>query len=266
MRTPERATRLIIAGSVLLGAGAIVTAKVVMDELSKSRSVVAAEKPTEIPSPMVQPTLRPITPTEAAVIATATRVPSPTAKPPEATVTSTPTTAPATTTSTATATETPKPPENPLPSYGVFFGNVTDPTTGAKVAEMVMASIPQQDGDEIFLYWITSKDKNGFRTHSAAQLKPRNIKGTHFELGRIPAWGQSADYNKETQTITAKAYSITEAKTSGNESTSTLTFVGEGKKAIFKAMRQVISDQSSDQPTTPEKELADFRINTSNWP
>ncbi|MDP3998114.1 MAG: hypothetical protein Q8P89_00665 [bacterium] len=158
-------------------------------------------------------------------------------------------------------------PENPLPRYSVFFGNVTDPKTGAKVAEMVMASIPQKEGpDEIFKYYITVLGPAGGRTHSAGQSKPINLKGTHFEIGgRINIW-EKADFNEETKTISGETHSISGNPASGFESAFALKLVGTGKEAILKAMRQVISDLSSDQPTTPERELELYKIKADLWP
>lgn len=62
-----------------------------------------------------------------------------------------------TTTPTATpkpeSTPTPKPPENPLPLYEDFFGNLTDKKTGADAGMIVVVSKPQKEGNsQVFVY------------------------------------------------------------------------------------------------------------------
>lgn len=167
------------------------------------------------------------------------------------------------------ATPIPKAPENPLPKYGVFFGNLTNPGTGVKRAEMVMASIPQKEGlDEIFIYYITVRDPAGRRMHTAFQLKPSKTAGNHFELGAAsspsgvvfrPAWGK-ADFDPEQKTIKGTGVDI------GDNSEYELEFVGTGKETILATMKQIITDLSSDQPTTPKDELALFKIKADLWP
>lgn len=151
----------------------------------------------------------------------------------------------------------------------MFFGNVTDPATGAKLAEMVMASIPQAGGgDEVFVYYISSPDKNGSRTHGGMQLKPLNVDAVHFDLGWMPMGGKPSDLQK----YFTGNYDPTKKTIEGDTTRGyingkhTLKYVGEGKAAVFRTMGQIITDQSSDQPINVQQDLAKFNIRVALWP
>ncbi len=204
--------------------------------------------PTLAPSPTEAATAVPtIEPSVTNVPATATENPSPTAID---TVTST----------VVPATNTPKPeatpkPENPLPDYGVFWGIVKDPKTGKKLGEIEVARIPTEGSNDMFTFWITSPDSDGSRLHGVHQYSNNDHvnNGSNVAVGSL----EKAVYDKTTNTIKGTDF---------NGGTCELEFVGTSKQTIITTMEKIIKDQSSDQPTTPEKELKLGHVNPDLWP
>lgn len=182
---------------------------------------------------------------------------------PEATPTVPVPTATLTTYNYPTPTETPKPVEkSPLPSYGVFFGDVTNEKTGIKLAELVVASIPQKDGPEqIFYYFITTKDSAGTRRHASNQTKLGRVQGNKFQtvVFQNEIRGFDAEFIEKDKTIEGKFNEL------DPNSKLKLNQVGTGKNTILSYVQRIMNDLSSDQPkkTMVELQVDEF---ASKWP
>lgn len=192
MASPERKhTGLRVALATALGfsgaAGAVLAGKAILE--GTSRQPVSASKNQEggiMPSAktfneLVTQTPFPITPTVTETpIATSTSTVTNTTEP---TASNTPTvTVTRTVTASVTPTETSKPLEkNPLPSYGVFQGELLN-SQGAKEGMLVIASVPQQTGPEQLAVFIIKDIKAGGGYSSV--VFPANIsavQGDNFE-------------------------------------------------------------------------------------